>query len=250
MKEILIYFSIKYKGYFHDIYNAIKKKEIVPYEELEEIQRKIESNEIKAISIVDDDYPESLKFINNPPFVIFYEGNLELLKRKKIMLTGDFSNQNIDKFINDSVEEISKNHVLISNLTKGLDEKIFDLFLKRKKDIILISPNGLLNPYFFYENLNNLDNLDNILLLSEFPNNSIINKRRLIMRNRLAIGLSLSLIIASSYKNSKIQSLVNFALEQGKDIYCFPGTQSLEDGNNLLISEGAKMITSIQDNSN
>ena len=96
MNIILIYFAIKYKGYFHDIYNAIKKKEFIPIDELEIIKNKIENGEIRAITIIDDEYPESLKLINNPPFVLFYEGNKELLKNdNKMILTGDFDNENI-----------------------------------------------------------------------------------------------------------------------------------------------------------
>ena len=84
-------------------------------------------------------------------------------------------------------------------------------------------------------------------MLSEYPNNVNINKRRLIERNRISIGLSKALIIASSNKESRILSLVSFALDQGKEIFCYPGIQTKEDGNNILIQDGATMITSIKD---
>ena len=130
MNLVLIYFAIKYKGYFHDIYNAIKKKEFIQMEELEKIGEDLSSGKIKAITIIDEDYPEPLKQINQPPFVLFYEGNKELLKEKLIMLTGDFSNENINKFINESAFELSKNYTLVSNFSKGLDEKIIDNLTK------------------------------------------------------------------------------------------------------------------------
>ena len=246
MNLVLIYFAIKYKGYFHDIYNAIKKKEFIQMEELEKIGEDLSSGKIKAITIIDEDYPEPLKQINQPPFVLFYEGNKELLKEKLIMLTGDFSNENINKFINESAFELSKNYTLVSNFSKGLDEKIIDNLIKNNQNLILISSNGLTNPYFG-KNINELKfTKDKYLIISEYPENVNLNHKRLIQRNRISIGLSEALIIASSYKESKISNLVSCALEQGKDIFCFPGLQSENDGNNLLIRDGAKMITSIK----
>lgn len=246
MHLIIIYFAIKYKGYFHDIYNAIKNKEFVPIDELEKLKTKLENKEIKAITIIDDEYPEELKLINNPPFVLFYKGNKEILKSNKLIFTGDFSNLNIQKFVDESITEISKNYVLVSNFSKGLDEEIVGFFIKNNKKIILISPNGLNKPFFGNEiNLN--ENQNNYLILSEYPDDVNLNKRRLIARNRITMGLSQFLIIASSYKESKVLSLVSFALEQGKDIFCYPGLQNDEDGNNLLIQDGATMITKIKD---
>lgn len=247
MNLILIYFSIKYKGYFYEIYNALKRREFVPIEELEEIEKQLNNKELNAITIIDEDYPEELKQINKPPFVLFYKGNKKLLLENKLLLTGDFSNEYIENFLNDSIDEIYKKHILISNLSKGLDENIINYIIEKNKKIILISSNGLENPYFA-KDIENLPFIkDNFLLLSEYPNNVNINKRRLIERNRISIGLSKALIIASSNKESKILSLVSFALDQGKEIFCYPGIQNKEDGNNILIQDGATMITSIKD---
>lgn len=246
MDLVILYFSDKYKGYFHDIYNAIKKKEYIQLEELEKIKLKKKTKEIEAITIIDDDYPDSLKSIVCPPFVIYYKGNKNLLKKEGMILTGDFNNENIERFLNEAMNEISKNHVLITNYWKGIDEKIVNFFIENKKDIILVSPNGLDNPYFV-NSLPSIENSENILIISEYPNGVNLNKKRLVNRNRLTVGLSKALVIASSNKESKIQSLVNFALEQGKDIFCYPGLQDELDGNNLLIQDGATLITSIKD---
>lgn len=243
MDWILIYFAIKYKGYFYDIYNALKNKEFIPLEEIEKIKEQIEKSQIRAITIIDDDYPESLKQIDNPPFVIFYKGNKNLLKTKAIMFTGEFSNELIDNFIIKSSYEIAKEHTLISNNFKDLDKKIINLFLTNNNNVILVSPNGLTDPLF---NLKVTEQKDNLLIISECPDGVVVNKKRIHQRNRLAIGLSITLIIASSYKKSGIMNLVSFALEQGKDVYCYPGLQNENDGNNHLIKEGAQMITSVK----
>lgn len=247
MHLVIIYFAIKYKGYFHDIYQAIKNKEEIDFVQLMKIKKKLESGKMKAITIIDDDYPESLKVINNPPFVLFYKGNKELLKEDILLITGDFLNQQINKFTNESLKEIGKNHILISNFNKGFDENVVNWSMKQKYKIILVSPNGLHKPYFAMKNTSLIDaDEKDYLIISEYPDDVNLNQKRFYERNRITIGLSKAVIIASSYKKSKINALVLHALEQGKDIFCFPGEQNENDGNNLLIQDGAIMITSIK----
>jgi len=35
-------------------------------------------------TVMDNDYPAELRNTDRPPFVIFYKGNIDLLKKKKI----------------------------------------------------------------------------------------------------------------------------------------------------------------------
>ncbi|MGL4343220.1 MAG: DNA-processing protein DprA [Metamycoplasmataceae bacterium] len=239
MRNIIIYFAIKYKGDFNLIYKALKNKEIVPIEEI----KNIHDQNHNAITIIDSDYPEELKFINKPPFVLFYKGNKTILRKNKMALTGEYNNSKINKFLDQNLDEIWKNNILVTNFYKGLDEKIVEKYDKNNKEIIFISANGINNPYFAQK----IQNIRNKLIISEYPDNVNINKKRLIERNRLVSGLSRALIIFSSKKESGIMNLVSSFLENGKDIFCFPGNDDSDDGNSFLISEGATLITEIKD---
>ena len=55
MRNILIYFAIKYHGDYQKILNAIKTKEKVQNEDLQKVKN------IKALTIIDENYPLSLK---------------------------------------------------------------------------------------------------------------------------------------------------------------------------------------------
>ncbi|MGL5204832.1 MAG: DNA-processing protein DprA [Metamycoplasmataceae bacterium] len=243
MNLILIYFALKYKGDFINIYNALKKKEIVDPFEIDELEKKINDGEIRAITILDDEYPNNLKIIANPPFVLFYEGNNSLLNKNALCLVGDEISEITLKYMEQAVKETSKNNVLITNYFKGFEEKIVNYYLDFKKQIIFVSSNGLSKPYFA-----NKVNVDiNSLIISEYPSDVNVNKKRLKDRNRITAALSNALIIFSSKKESGIINLVTNFLDQGKEIYCYPGTQNENDGNNILIKEGANLITSIND---
>jgi len=57
-------------------------KEDVDFRELNKFTKEYKG---KYFTIVDKEYPNKLKMIDRPPFVIFYKGNLDLLNEKKII---------------------------------------------------------------------------------------------------------------------------------------------------------------------
>lgn len=76
MREILLYFSMKYEGQFKKIYEALQYKESVDTESFYENKRRIKH---KNIVVTDLNYPNFLKTVNCPPFTLFYQGNPKLL---------------------------------------------------------------------------------------------------------------------------------------------------------------------------
>ncbi|MGL5617949.1 MAG: DNA-processing protein DprA [Metamycoplasmataceae bacterium] len=243
MNLILIYFAFKYKGDFISIYNALKNKEIVDPFEIDELEKKINDGDINAITILDDEYPDHLKIIANPPFVLFYKGNISLIEENALCLVGDEISGVTLKYMEQAVKQTSKNNILVTNFYKGFEEKIVEYYSNNEKQIIFISANGLAKPYFASEVTTN----NNSLIISEYPDNVNVNKKRLKERNRITAALSDALIIFSSKRESGIINLVSNFLDQGKEIYCYPGSQDENDGNNILIKEGANLITSIDD---
>lgn len=245
MNLILIYFSIKYKGDFQKIFSALKNHEEINDEDLTNLKNKIDSREIEAITLLDDEYPNEFKRLFKPPFVLFYKGNIKLLKNEfKINLTGDKNNRDVEAYLNQSLPEVFKRYTWVTNLYKGLDQNINNEFIKNNKPRIYISANGVEKPYFANEII--LD--ENSLIISEYPNGSNISKAKLKLRNRLVASLSSQMVIYSSEKDSGIMNLVSNFLEQGKEIYCFPGDfENEDDGNTTLIKQGANLITKIKD---
>ena len=68
-------------------------------------------------------------------------------------------------------------------------------------------------------------------------------------RNRIISGLSDGIIVIEAKKKSGTMTTVDFALEQGKNIFVIPGniTNKNSEGTNELIKQGAKCVTNIQD---
>ena len=62
-------------------------------------------------------------------------------------------------------------------------------------------------------------------------------------------GLSDGVLVIEARKNSGTNITVDFALEQGKDIFVIPGSiySKTSDGTNFLIKEGAIPVTNYKD---
>lgn len=113
MRTVIIYFAIKYKNNWQSIYDALTKWEFVPLEKLEIIQKAIDEGKVKAITIIDDDYPNLLKECWNPPFIIYYECKSNILTKEK---TISLVNNEIAKFGTFNIKALKD---FINNLVPG-----------------------------------------------------------------------------------------------------------------------------------
>lgn len=86
-------------------------------------------------------------------------------------------------------------------------------------------------------------------IISEYPCGTKPDKMNFPARNRIISGLSKGIIVIEAKEKSGTLITVNFALEQGRDVFVVPGNiNSINSvGTNDLIKQGAKMVTSYED---
>ena len=90
-RNILLSLSLKYNGHWPSIYKAMKEKESLPDAFIDNALDSLPEG-INFITIIDDDYPQSLKGAKFPPFVIFYRGNPDMLLSLAEFGVGIFGN--------------------------------------------------------------------------------------------------------------------------------------------------------------
>lgn len=239
-----------------EIYQKINKDNlIVPNSELEdEIFDQEEKNafyeKIKSqnkipdfISINDQIYPDCLKKTFNPPVVLYYLGDLSLLKKKKITVVGG---RNFDRYADQIIEKlavklIKDDFVVVSGLAKGVDSNIQRKIIDLGGKVISVLGNG--NDVFYpYENRKLQDEISREhLLLSEYEPFKRPRQFQFVERNRILAGLSGATIIVQAMEKSGTLITAEYALNENREVLTFPGEIFNDNfvGNNYLISQGA-----------
>lgn len=224
----------------------------VTEEKIKKFQEYINKNNIGYITINSKEYPEKLNHLNDPPYVIFYKGNLELLKGELIAVIGarKYSGYGaqVTKVISKELSE--NNFTVVSGLAAGIDSiaqrSAIDYpgktigVLGCGIDIIYPKSNRLL-----YEDI--LKNHG--LIISEFLPNTPPMAYNFPRRNRIISGISKKLIIIEATDKSGSLITVNYALELGMDVMAVPGPvfNGNSEGCNKLIRDGAKPFTEMVD---
>lgn len=206
-----------------------------------------EFNRFPSLSILDKEYPLELKNIYNPPALLFYQGNLELLNKGKLAVVGsrkcsEVGAQSVAKII----KELGNRFVIISGLARGIDTSAHVAALKNGGATIAVIGCGL-DVYYPKENSKLQDYISrNQLLLTEYEVGQEPKKFHFPERNRIIAGLSQGVIVAEAKIRSGSLITCERAMEEGRDIFAIPGNilDGKSDGCHQLIQEGAKCITS------
>lgn len=207
-------------------------------------------NQYPSISILDDEYPMELKNCYNPPVLLFYQGNVDLLKRPKMAVVGArTASQTGTKSVQKIVSELGNQFVIVSGLARGIDTSAHISALKNGGATIAVIGCGL-DVHYPKENKLLQEYLGkNHLILSEYVVGEAPLKFHFPERNRIIAGLSQGVIVAEAKMRSGSLITCERALEEGRDVFAIPGNilDGKSDGCHHLIREGAKCITSGMD---
>lgn len=197
-------------------------------------------------------YPEKLRCIDSPPKELFCLGNLELMNAKSIAIIGsrDYSNYG-ERAAKDFSYNLAKNNIcIISGLAKGIDSFAHEACLVAGGKTIAVLGSGL-DVIYPKENLGLFNKiiLNDGLVVSEYPLGTKPQKQNFPARNRIISGLSDGILVIEAKEKSGTNITVDFALEQGKDVFVVPGNiySKTSNGTNFLIKEGAIPVTNFLD---
>ena len=221
-------------------------------ENLDKYVKYMKENNIDIITINDKQYPDKLKVIYDPPIVLYIKGNKNILNEKSIAIVGCRLCTNYGKNIAKEIAyELSLNSInIVSGLAKGIDSFAHKGSLIAKGKTIAVVGCGL-DRVYPEENRELFKSIieNNGAIISEYVIGTKPLAQNFPKRNRIISGISNGLIVVEAKEKSGTLITVDFALEQGKDIYAVPGNIDNPNayGTNYLIKEGATVVTCIQD---
>lgn len=246
-RECLCYFAMLYKGDWDDIYNAILKHEEINEETYKDLFSKLKAN---YITLLDKEYPQFLKNIYKPPFVLFYYGDLSLIKDES-KLIGIVGSRNYSQYgkraTKEIVSDLKNKYIIVSGLAKGIDAIAHESAIENGGKTVAILGCGIdtcypSENYYLYKEIKK-----NHLLMSEYPFAQESTPVNFPIRNRIVVGLSKALIVAEAYQMSGTLISVRLALETGKTVMCIPYQIGLNSMCNELIKEGAFLVENSRD---
>ncbi|MCX5708467.1 MAG: DNA-processing protein DprA [Candidatus Omnitrophica bacterium] len=208
-------------------------------------------NNVRILFWNDLDYPRNLKFIYDPPIVIYLKGQLLPRDNLGLAIVGSrrasfYGLSCAEKFSGDLV---ANGFTVISGMARGIDTAAHKGAIKARGRTIAVIGSGILNIYP-QENQKLAEQIaSNGAVVSEFPVEAQPLKQNFPRRNRLISGLSLGVLVVEACRNSGALITSHFALEQGREVFAIPGkVDSVSSfGTNSLIQQGAKLVSGIED---
>jgi DNA processing protein len=210
-----------------------------------------QNKNIWCMTIFEEEYPTLLKHIYNPPLVLYTVGNLQLLHSPSIAIVGS---RKADLYALKAIQSIlpaliQRKIVIISGLAKGVDTMAHKTAIRYHGETI-----GVLGSGFFHiypqENIALVENMKKEhLIISEYPPQTRPQKWHFPMRNRIISGLAKGAVIIQAEQRSGSLITAEYALQEGRDVFAVPGNihESLSQGTNKLIQQGAKLVLTGED---
>ncbi len=220
------------------------------YKQLDLKKLRQEFKKFPVLSILDSNYPLELKEIYNPPVLLFYQGNIELLSKPKLAVVGARQASQIGcQSVKKIIKETNNQFVIVSGLARGIDTAAHVSALKNGGSSIDVIGSGL-DVYYPTENKKLQEYMSyNHLVLSEYFTGEQPLKFHFPERNRIIAGLCQGIVVAEAKMRSGSLITCERALEEGREVFAIPGNiiDGKSDGCHHLIQEGAKCIISGKD---
>ncbi|MGL5246279.1 MAG: DNA-processing protein DprA [Mycoplasmoidaceae bacterium] len=202
MNDVLLFFSIKYNGNWELIFEALEKKEKIEIKEINNIKNNFT---YRYTTIIDKNYPLLLKDVYKPPFLIYYDGNINLLNNKLVTLIGEWKISDVLLLVKNrrDITFVLENN----NINKTLSNEM----ILKKLNHILISSVGIKKTH--NRSIYNL-------VISEFieKNNKIAFDQ---VQDRILLGISKNTIIKYNEKYSKILKSLEIGKIENRNMYFF-----------------------------
>jgi DNA processing protein len=216
----------------------------------ERVLAELTGNQIEPVFIFEDDYPELLKQIYDPPFILYKKGNASL-DQLCVGVVGsrrptDYGTQVTEKFAG----ELAANGVcVVSGLAIGIDTIAHSAALAAGGQTLAVIGCGLDQIYPSRNVMLAKEIIKNGAIVSEFPYGTAPLRQNFPARNRIISGISQGLLVTEAAAGSGSLITAKAALDQNREVFAVPGNifNLNSAGTNSLIAAGAHITTSTKD---
>lgn len=213
--------------------------------------RRVQRLGVRLLPITAPDYPPLLRQISDPPILLYVRGTLQAADHNALAVVGTRGATEYGKQMTAHIVEPLARYglTIVSGLAHGIDAAAHQAALRAGGRTIAVLPCGIdrLFPADQSELAKRI--AANGGLISEFPLGTKAERHNFRQRNRVVSGLAHGVLIVEAGEQSGALSTVDYALEQGREIFAVPGNalSPASSGTNMLIRNGATLTTNAAD---
>lgn len=218
----------------------------------EEIIKKTSEIGAQILTYDDIDYPDALRRIDSPPYVLYIKG--EVMQWDRLLMiavvgTRRCTDYGVKAATHICYELAKRGITVVSGMARGIDTAAAVAALRAGNKTIAVLGCGL-DIVYPPENKKLMAEIERHgAVISEYPPGSKPLGMHFPERNRIISGLSKGVLVAEAPIKSGALITAGHALEAGKDLFAVPGSifSYNSKGTNLLIKQGAKVTESALD---
>ena len=199
----------------------------------------LNNQEIRCVTIISETYPESLKEIDQPPYILFCKGDISLLKQDGIAIVGTRMPTSYGKIVTEQFAKglVLNDFVIISGMAAGVDSVAHKTALDNNGKTIAVMGSGFEYIYPAFNKELSRKIAENGLLITEYKPSTKPALYTFPFRNRIIAGLSKGVLITEAGEKSGSLHTKEYALEMGKEVFVVPGNinSAMSKGTNRLI---------------
>jgi len=205
----------------------------------------------KLVNWKEPDYPQALLQVYDPPVMLYVRGDAQILNSPSLSIVGTrrptvYGSQMAERM---GRELAARGLTIVSGLARGIDAIAHQGATAVGGRAIGVLGTGIDVCYpkenkKLYEKV-----LERGAIVSEFPTGSHPAPENFPVRNRIIAGMPLGVIIVEGKQYSGSLITARLAMEFGREVFGVPGnvTQEVSFAPNLLIKQGAKLVTNAED---
>ncbi|MBL7996896.1 DNA-protecting protein DprA [bacterium] len=203
------------------------------------------------VTFWDEEYPENLKNIFDPPAFLFVRGTLSDTDRYSVAVVGTRECTSYGKWVTESLsQELAiRGITVVSGLARGIDTIAHITAIKNGGRTLAVLGSGVDRIYPSENFKLAMDIADHGALISDYPMRTAPDAVNFPGRNRIISGISLGTLIVEAGEKSGALITAEYATEQNREVFAIPGNVNVRQsrGPNRLIKNGAKLVESVDD---
>ena len=218
---------------------------------MERVRRGLATYRDAALTLADDDYPELLRHLPDPPLALFYRGDTALLKRPAVAMVGSrrASAYGLNAARHLAGQLAIAGVTVVSGLARGIDAASHEAALDAGGGTIAVLGTGIdiVYPRSHKKLFRAIE--ERGLIITEFAPAMPPLPTNFPIRNRIISGLAMATVIVEATGRSGSLITARMAAEQGRNVCAVPGTifAAGAEGTNRLIQYGAKLVHDVND---